>query len=97
MPSIIIKDANGASKVITDIAPYIAARDQIVRRLEQIYAGYEQRPANAFIPHEATICELVNSYREHTAWIEQFAAEEQRLANIRAGYDLLQQLREDRP
>ena len=97
MTGITVTNANGVSRVVADIAPYVAERAEIVGQLERLYAQYEGLPEDALAPHEATICLLVNSYHEQTDWIDRYEQQVARRANIEAGRTLLKQIRAGQP
>lgn len=73
--------------------PYVAERDEIVVRLERIYANYDERPEGALDRHEDLIVTLVNRYHQLSEWIARFDEVTTRRSNIAAGRALLETIR----
>ena len=84
---------NGAEKVVTDIAPYRAERDDVLAKLTRIYADFEKRPLSALEPREQEIVDLVNRYSELAHIIDRFDQASVRRANILAGWEIVKQHR----
>lgn len=92
MSRIIITE-NGVEKVVTDIAPYCTERDDVLGKLNRIYADFEKGPVGNLDTHEQEIVDLVNRYNELIHTIERFDEAGIRRANIFAGWEIVKQNR----
>lgn len=84
---------NGVEKVVTDIAPYRAERDDVFEKLSSIFADFEKGPVGALDPREVEIVDLVNRYNELTHLIDRFDEAATRRGNILAGWEIVKQNR----
>lgn len=86
---------NGAEKIVTDIEPYRAERDDVLAKLTSIYAGFEKGTVSALNGREEEIVDLVNRYNELTDIIDRFGQASVRRGNILAGWEIVKQHRVD--
>lgn len=84
---------NGAEKVVTDIAPYRAERDDVLAKLTGIYTGFEKGTVSALNAREEEIVDLVNRYNELGHILDRFDQASVRRANILAGWEIVKQHR----